>query len=50
MGTVDKQGVVTIQELVVSALAQPDALAKLRIEKVMSHFDCVTVVLVGYHP
>ncbi len=33
MGTVDKQGVVTIQELLVSALAQSDALAKLLIEK-----------------
>ena len=33
MGTVDKQGVVTMQELVVSSLAQTDALAKLLIEK-----------------
>ncbi len=33
MGTVDKQGVVTMQELVVSALAQSDALAKILIEK-----------------
>ncbi len=33
MGTVDKQGVVTIQELLVSALAQSDALTKLLIEK-----------------
>jgi len=33
MGTVDKQGVVTKQELVVSALAQTDALTKLLIEK-----------------
>ncbi len=33
MGTVDKQGVVTIQELLVSALAQTDALTKLLIEK-----------------
>ena len=50
MGTVDKQGVVTMRELMVSSLAKADALAKLLIEKVMSHFDCVTVVLVGYHP
>ncbi len=33
MATVDKQGVVTMQELLVSALAQSDALAKLLIEK-----------------
>ncbi len=33
MGTVDKQGVVTMQELVVSSLATADALAKLLIEK-----------------
>jgi len=33
MGTVDKQGVVTMQELRVSSLAQTDALAKLLIEK-----------------
>ncbi len=33
MGTVDKQGVVTMQELLVSALAQTDALTKLLIEK-----------------
>jgi len=33
MGTVDKQGVVTMQELIVSALAQTDALCKLLIEK-----------------
>ncbi len=33
MGTVDKQGVVTMQELLVSSLAQSDALAKLLIEK-----------------
>ena len=33
MGTVDKQGVVTMQELLVSALATADALAKLLIEK-----------------
>jgi len=33
MGTVDKQGVVTMQELLVSALAQSDALAKLLIDK-----------------
>jgi len=35
MGTVDKQGVVTMQELLVSSLAQSDALAKLLIEKVL---------------
>ncbi len=33
MGTVDKQGVVTMQELMVSSLAQSDALTKLLIEK-----------------
>jgi len=33
MGTLDKQGVVTRQELQVSSLAQTDALAKLLIEK-----------------
>ncbi len=33
MGTVDKQGVVTMQELLVSSLATADALAKLLIEK-----------------
>ncbi len=33
MGTLDKQGVVTIQELLVSSLATADALAKLLIEK-----------------
>ncbi len=33
MGTVDKQEVVTIQELVVSSLATADALTKLLIEK-----------------
>jgi len=33
MAKVDKQGVVTMQELVVSSLAQTDALAKLLIEK-----------------
>jgi len=33
MGTVDKQGIVTINELVVSSLAQTDALCKLLIEK-----------------
>ena len=33
MGTVDKQGVVTKQELLVSSLAQTDALTKLLIEK-----------------
>jgi len=33
MGAVDKQGVVTMQELLVSSLATADALAKLLIEK-----------------
>ncbi|MFB3121179.1 MAG: hypothetical protein ACE10H_03175 [Candidatus Binatia bacterium] len=33
MGTVDKQGVVTMQELLVSSLATADAVAKLLIEK-----------------
>jgi len=33
MGTLDKQGVVTMQELLVSSLAQTDALTKLLIEK-----------------
>ena len=33
MAIVDKQGMVTLQELVVSSLAQTDALAKLLIEK-----------------
>jgi len=33
MGTLDKQGVVTMQELLVSALAQTDALTKPLIEK-----------------
>jgi hypothetical protein len=33
MGTVDKQGAVTMQELLVSSLATADALAKLLIEK-----------------
>ena len=33
MGTVDKQGVVTMQEFLVFALAQTDALAQLLIEK-----------------
>ncbi len=33
MATVDKQGVVTMQELLVSSLATADALAKLIIEK-----------------
>ncbi len=33
MGTVDKQGAVTMQELLVSSLAQTDALTKLLIEK-----------------
>ncbi len=33
MGTVDKQGLVTMQELLVSSLAQTDALTKLLIEK-----------------
>ena len=33
MGELDKQGVVTMQELLVSSLAQTDALCKLLIEK-----------------
>ncbi len=33
MATVDKQGVVTMQELLVSSLAPTDALTKLLIEK-----------------
>ncbi len=33
MGTIDKQGVVTMQELLVSSLATADALCKLLIEK-----------------
>ncbi len=33
MATVDKQGVVTMQELLVSSLATADAMAKLLIEK-----------------
>ncbi len=33
MATVDKQGVVTMQELLVSSLATTDALAKLLIDK-----------------
>ncbi len=33
MGRVDKQGTVTIQELLVTSLAQTDAVAKLLIEK-----------------
>ncbi len=33
MGTLDKQGVVTMEELLVSSLATADALVKLLIEK-----------------
>ncbi len=33
MGKVDNQGVVTMQELIASSLAQTDALTKLLIEK-----------------
>ncbi len=33
MGSLDKQGVVTMQELIASSLAQTDALTKLIIEK-----------------
>ena len=33
MGAADKQGVVTMQELIASSLAQSDALTKLLIEK-----------------
>ncbi len=35
MGKLDKQGVVTFQELIVSSLAQTDALTKLLIEKAL---------------
>jgi len=38
MGTVDKQGVVTMQELLVSNLAHTDALTKLLIEKGLINF------------
>ncbi len=34
MGELDKQGVVTMQELIASSLAQTDALTKLLIERV----------------
>ncbi len=50
MARVDKGGAVSLEELIVSSLATTDAPAKLLIKKVMSHFDWVTVVLVGYHP
>ena len=33
MGTIDKRGVVTMQELLISSLATADALTKLLIEK-----------------
>jgi len=33
MGALDKQGTVTLQELLVTSLAQTDAVAKLLIEK-----------------
>ncbi|MFQ5916937.1 MAG: hypothetical protein ACE5I0_03905 [Candidatus Binatia bacterium] len=33
MGELDKQGIVTMQELIASSLAQTDALTKLLIEK-----------------
>jgi len=33
MGSLDKQGVVTMEELLISSLATADALAKLLIEK-----------------
>ncbi len=35
MGKLDRQGVVTFQELIVSSLAQTDALTKLLIEKAL---------------
>jgi len=35
LGRLDKQGVVTFQELIVSSLAQTDALTKLLIEKAL---------------
>jgi len=39
MATVDNQGVVTMQELVASSLAQTDALTKLLIEKGLTTKD-----------
>ena len=48
MGTVDKQGVVTMQELLVSSLAQSDALAKLRkgfIGLMLPHFTACLITL-----
>jgi len=49
MGTVDKQGVVTMQELLVSSLAQSDALAKLRkgfIGLMLPYFTACLITLV----
>ncbi len=37
MATVDNQGVVTMQELIASSLAQTDALTKLLVEKGYNH-------------
>ena len=46
MATVDKTGTVTLQELLVTSLAQGDAVAKLLIEKGVfcfsSKINCVT--------
>ena len=42
MGTVDKQGMVTMQELMVSSLATADALTKLLIEKgLITEAECM---------
>jgi len=47
MGTVDKQGVVTMQELLVSSLAHPDSKpgAAVRVERIVrpqiSHLSCL---------
>jgi hypothetical protein len=48
MGTVDKQGMVTMQELLVSSLAQTDALVKLRkgfIGLMLPHFTACLITL-----
>ncbi len=45
MATVDNQGVVTMQELIASSLAQTDALTKLLIEKGIITKDEFTVKL-----
>lgn len=53
MGTEDKQGVVTMQELMVSSLAQSDALSKLLIEKGLINqaefMQKLSTERVGYH-